>query len=232
MSTVHPASGDLCIPVPDVVRFIRQLSHDLRNHLNAVELQSAFLKEIATEPEVKEELQRLRAMLSEMNGALQRLTTSLATPQLTEMPYEASVFMEDWQAKQQREQPEQSAQIEWSIRAGDATLQIDPQALAQALLELTTNAFQHARGQGPIRIEAEAGEDFRIRIAEPKSDFTEPTERWGQEPFGKVKHGQYGLGLYRARNIIEAHRGRLEAHHDPAASTLFTTIVLPLADKQ
>ncbi len=30
----------------DVVHFIRQLSHDLRNHLNAIELQSAYISEL------------------------------------------------------------------------------------------------------------------------------------------------------------------------------------------
>ena len=51
-----------------MVGFVRQLSHDLRNHLNAVELQTAFLNELAETPELKEELQRLREMLSEMGG--------------------------------------------------------------------------------------------------------------------------------------------------------------------
>ena len=32
--------------MPDIVKFIRQLGHDLRNHLNAAELQAAYLAEI------------------------------------------------------------------------------------------------------------------------------------------------------------------------------------------
>ena len=60
MSTRHQHqpenSSELRIPLDDVVRFVRQLSHDLRNHLNAAELQAAFMNEIAEDPEVKEEV--------------------------------------------------------------------------------------------------------------------------------------------------------------------------------
>src|SRR3954451_5920997 len=92
-------SDDLVVPMPTVVNFLRQLSHDLRNQLNAAELQSAYLKEIASEGEIKDEVQRLRGMLGEMSTALQRLTISLASPKLNEMSYEAAMFLEDLQEK-------------------------------------------------------------------------------------------------------------------------------------
>ena len=63
--------------MPDVVKFVRQLSHDLRNHLNAAELQSAYIAEIAEDPELKEEIKRLRAMISEVGASLQRVTSAL-----------------------------------------------------------------------------------------------------------------------------------------------------------
>ncbi len=231
MTETQSSAEELRVPMPEVSVFLRQLSHDLRNHLNAAELQSAYLKEIATEPEIKEEIVRLRAMLGEMSAALQRLTNSLVLPKLTEMSYEAAMFMEDWQQKLQTQHVDWSREIEWDVPASDATVSIDPQLLAQAVLELTTNAFQHGRGPGPIKITSQTNGEFHIRIAEPKADFRESTEEWGRQPFHKVKHGQYGLGLYRARNIIEAHRGRFAAHHDSAASLLVTSIVLPVIGK-
>ena len=48
----------------DVVHFIRQLSHDLRNHLNAIELQSAYISELERNDELKSEIKRLREMIS------------------------------------------------------------------------------------------------------------------------------------------------------------------------
>ena len=95
-STPNP---DPQVSLPDVVKFVRQLAHDLRNHLNAAELQSAYLAEIANEPELKEEIKRLRAMVSEVGANLQRLTAALSQPRLTEMPYSAADLMGDLQAK-------------------------------------------------------------------------------------------------------------------------------------
>src|SRR6185295_7199203 len=88
-------SPDIQVPMPDVVKFIRQLGHDLRNHLNAAELQSAYMAEIATDPELQEEVKRLRAMISEVGASLQRVTSALGAPRLTTMPYGAADFVED-----------------------------------------------------------------------------------------------------------------------------------------
>src|SRR3954454_5808052 len=83
------------VPWPVLVRFVRQLSHDLRNHLNAVELQSAFLGEIATDQEMKDEVKRLREMLTGFAAALQKLSADMAHGRVNTIPYKASNLMED-----------------------------------------------------------------------------------------------------------------------------------------
>jgi K+-sensing histidine kinase KdpD len=216
----------------DVVRFVRQLSHDLRNQLNAADLQSAFLKEIATDDETKQEVQRLRSTLAEMTTALQRLTDALVTPRLNELSYEAVAFMEDLQQKLRSQSAERSEQLVWDVQVDDAMICIDPQILPQAFLQLIDNAFQHGRGSEPIQINASANGEMRVTMTEPKTAFAESTEDWGRAPFRKLKHGHYGLGLHRARNIIEAHRGRLEARHDSSSSSLITTVVLPVIGRK
>jgi nitrogen-specific signal transduction histidine kinase len=47
-------------------------------------------------------------------------------------------------------------------------------------------------------------------------------------PLVKIRHGHYGLGLYRARSIFEKHNGNLRAEFDPSTSFLVTTVTLPL----
>jgi nitrogen-specific signal transduction histidine kinase len=63
-------------------------------------------------------------------------------------------------------------------------------------------------------------------LAEPKTSFSGSTENWGAQPFATVKHGHYGLGLPRARSIIEEHQGEFTAHYD--SGSLVTTIALPI----
>ncbi len=231
MSSPHSAaSTDVLVPFPDVVRFVRQLSHDLRNHLNAAELQAAYIKEIADNAEIKEELQRLRATVSELGNALQKLTGSLAPVKLTVMPYEASAFAADLQQKVGQQFADQAATFDWAVQPMTGKMEIDPQLLQQAMLELLDNALHHCRGDGKISITAEtANEQFVLTVREPKAQAVSANENWGREPFKQVKHGHYGLGLQKARNTIEAHEGTLSAQHDAGASALISTVSIPLS---
>ena len=217
------------IPWPELVRFVRQLNHDIRNHLNAIELQSAFLGEIVEQPEAKGEVLRLREMTAEMGADLQRLSNSLAKVAPGTMPYQASEFIEDLRAKVARDWPEQAREVEWEICLGDEKIEIDPQLLQEAFAELIGNAFTHGRGQGPLIFEARiVGTSLELILREPKTAFEGVTHDWGARPLGKVRHGHYALGLHRARSIFEAHHGSFEAQFDPAASVLSTTVALPL----
>jgi K+-sensing histidine kinase KdpD len=227
-STPNP---DIQVPMPDVVKFVRQLGHDLRNHLNAAELQSAYIGEIAEDPELKDEIKRLRAMISEVGASLQRVTSALSAARLTLMPYGAADFVEDLRQKLAADYPDESAEMEWSVQVGDATLQIDPQSLQPALMELFANALRHDRGEGVLSVEARIeGDRFVFTIREPKRSFERSTENWGREPLRTIGQGHYGLGLHRSRAIIETHRGQLNARYDSPASSLITTVVLPLAE--
>jgi len=224
---------DLQVPLSNVARFVRQLSHDLRNHLNAAELQSAFINELAEDGELKTEIKRLRGMLSETGTSLQRVTAALAPIRLTEMSYEASAFLQDLEQKLTAQFPEKSSTVHWQTNVGSAALQIDPQILQGAFLEFFANAFQHDSNAGRISADAEIKDgEFAFTLREPKETMNNSTAQWGREPFGKLSQGHYGLGLYRARNIIEAHRGRLDVHHDQPSSSLVTTVRLPVANAE
>ena len=216
--------------MPDVVKFVRQLAHDLRNDLNAAELQSAYLIEIAEAGELKDEIKRLRGMISEVGANLQKLTVALGQPRLTEMPYSAKDFVEDLRQKLATDYPKESAKVDWDLQPGEAELQIDPQLLLPALLELFANAFRHGPADGAISGTARTDDGrFVFSLREPKQSFDRPTENWGREPFRSVTQGHYGLGLHRTRGIIEAHGGDLKARYEPETSSLVTTITLPVA---
>ncbi|MBA3834020.1 MAG: HAMP domain-containing histidine kinase [Chthoniobacterales bacterium] len=215
---------------PQVVKFIGQLNHDIRNHLNAIELQSAFLGEIVEAGEAKDEVRRLREMTAEMGGQLQRLSGQLSKIQLNTMPYPASEFVEDLRAKITADHPEQTQNVEWQLSLGAESIEIDPQLLLDAFAELFSNAFAHQRGEGPLVFEARAdGTLLSFTLREPKSQPVETNENWGGRPLTQLRHGHYALGLFRARSIFEAHHGTFHARFDPPLSVLTTTVVLPRA---
>ena len=223
-------NADIQVSMPDVVKFVRQLAHDLRNDLNAAELQSAYLIEIAEAGELKDEIKRLRGMISQVGANLQGVTVALGQPRLTAMPYSASDFIEDLRQKLQSTDQERSARVQWDVQIDQTELEIDPQLLLPAFLELFANAFRHGPADGAISATARTENGrFVFSLAEPNQAFTRSTENWGREPLRTVSQGHYGLGLHRTRGIIEAHGGELKARYEQESSSLITTVILPVA---
>ncbi len=217
----------------DVARFIRQLSHDLRNHLNAIELQSVYISELEREDELKSEIRRLREMISGLTSALQSLSKAVSGVKPNLMPYRAADLAEDLRKKIDHDFSEEGAAINWNLQLGDAMLNVDPQLLQEALVELFANAFFHNRDKGTIVAIAKMDNDrLLFTLQEPKSRFDLPTEGWAREPLRKVSQGHYGLGLNRVRAIVEAHGGEIYAEYNPKISALTTTLVLPASGKQ
>src|SRR5256886_9392963 len=227
-SSEQPGNEPPSVRWHDMVKFVRQLSHDIRNNLNAVELQSAYLAELAEETEMKKEIQRLREMVSEVGANLQRLTAGLSQVSRTRISYPAADFIEDLKQKLAKDFADNAAKVTWDVQLKDATLQIDPQLAQQAFLELFSNAFQHERNVKSITAKAYIDNDhFVFELHEPKARFELSTENWGHDPLRNVSQAHYGLGLNRTRSVAEAHSGDFRAEHDQKTSTLITTVRLP-----
>jgi signal transduction histidine kinase len=233
---VEPASevrtDSLRIPWSDVVHFVRQLSHDLRNDLNAIELQSAYISELEKEEELKGEIKRLREIVSGATSTLQRLSRAVGEVTPNRIAYRGVDFMQDLRSKIEHDFPKESAEISWDIELGEAMLNVDPQFLEEAFTELFANAFRHDRGKGPLLAKAKIdNKRFLFTLQEPKPRFNLSTQDWGREPLGKISNRHYGLGLNRVRAIVEAHGGELHAQYDPNVSALITTLALPMSGK-
>ena len=226
-------NDSLNVPWIDTVRFVQQLSHDLRNHLNAIELQSAYIGELEGDAKLKGEVNRLREMISRLTSSLQRVSGVLGEVKPNLISYGASDFVEDLRKKIGQEFPNKTSEINWDVQPGNAVLNIDPQLLQEAIVEVFANAFRHDPGKGALAVEARIDKNrFLFTLREPKIRFELSTENWGREPLRKVSHGHYGLGLNRVRTILEAHGGEMHAQYEPKASALVTALTLPLSHEK
>jgi K+-sensing histidine kinase KdpD len=232
-SSETPAPDSTIVLWSDFVRFVRQLSHDLRNHLNAAELQSAYLGELAADDEIKTEIKRLRQMMSELSGVLQKLSASVGPPKPDVISYGAAEFVEDIRLKLANVFPKEHSEVEWAVQLPERNLQIDPQLVQEAILELFNNAFRHrAPGRSLMANAGVERDSFLFVLREQKERFDFSPEKWGREPLRGVTQGHYGLGLSRVRAIVEAHGGHLDAQYDATSAILATTVKLPLSGAQ
>lgn len=220
------------VPWENFIRFVRQLSHDLRNQLNAAELQSALIGEITTDASLKSEVGRLRELVSKLGSTLQSLSSSVAEPRPTRLSYSAPDFVDDLRKKIAHDYPRESERLRWEPITTEAVLEIDPALVECAAIELFDNAFRHSADADEIRVSpAVEGEQFSLLVREPKKQKLDDPSQWST-PLRSITNGHYNLGLYRARRIVEAHGGNLTAEFDPASATLTSRIILPCSVKK
>ena len=225
-----PTAADGNVPWENFVKFVRQLSHDLRNQLNAAELQSALIGELTNDTEIKSEIHRLRELVSQLGVTLQSLSASVAEPRPTALPYAAKDFIADMRKKIAQEFPEKGQAVKWKVLPEGATLNIDPDLTEWAATELFRNAFRHDPNGDEVQAQASIkGDWFTFSIREAKKEEIDPAQ-WTQ-PLQNLSHGHYGLGLRRARRVIAAQGGELTAKFDPASRTLTSTITLPCSSE-
>jgi two-component system sensor histidine kinase BaeS len=107
-------------------------------------------------------------------------------------------------------------------------IKLDPQRMAQAIGNLTTNAIKYTPRGGTVSVSAgESGESIWIRVSDTGPGIPVEEQEMIFEPFfrgtqrQRIKQGM-GLGLHIARDYVTAHSGRLEVDSTPGSGSRFT----------
>ncbi len=234
MAQENIPANNTAVPLDRVVKFVRQFSHDARNHLGSMDLQSAYLAELSTDPELTAELKKLRAMISGAARSIQAMTAQLSVSKPNPLALKASMFFEDFQQRLAHMLPDQAPSIQWEVDTGEVTVEFDMEMMFNALCELCRNALQFQDPAHPLEASVRAAADtlvFELR-ARPRS-IDLPLEQWGMEPFVTTRRGGYGLGLFHARQLLALNGGDLQFLQDTAKEGTITRVTLrhaPLAD--
>jgi signal transduction histidine kinase len=219
------------VPFPRLVNFVRQITHDVRNGLNAIDLQSAYIAEIAGETEVSVELGKLRKMVAHVTRGMQELSGRFAELRPVIMEYPVEEFLEGLKERVGEEFETQAKRIVWEIKTGsqEMEMEMDYSLLTSILLELVRNAIFFREKDHPIHFTAwdeGAGVVFEVRQvhSEPVTD----AKQWGVVPLDSSRRGGYGLGLFYVRRILDTLGGTLEPCYDKASGELRVRLVMPL----
>jgi len=192
---------------PGVSSFVNQLTHDIRNDLNTLELEFSLLASTLSDPKTAQSVARLREHIRNSAAKLRELSVKLADLKPNRTPLLAKDLHLIWQ--------EQGAALDcnvdwnWDEALGTIRINIDVASVAKALNELLLNAKQFGDGsklEGRARV-AEGKVIFEL--CERKATPVDPTE-WGFSPFCSTKRGGYGLGLWESDRLVRANGGEIE----------------------
>ena len=223
-------SESLQVPLSRIAAFVRQVTHDVRNNLNSMDLQAAYVSDLVQDPEANAEVKRIRALIQTSAKHLQALSANFQTSSLNLVTYTAGILVEDLRDRVTKTFSAEAPGVEWETKLGEEVVEVDVEAFFGAIMELFRNAFQFRENGQPISMKAlnENG-SFVLLLEEAKAAPATPPGTWGMEPFVSSRRSGYGLGLFRARRAVKLHRGELTIIYDSARAVLVTRVLLPFA---
>lgn len=213
------------LPWPRVAAFVRQHTHDVRNDLNSLDLEGALLAEMVTDEEAKESIGRIRRQIRQAAGKLKALAAKFGEPRPALASILASDLFEIWQ--EQARGLSGPLEMTWASKLGGESLSIDAALMAMTLRELLDNAVTFSSGS---KISASAyprRDRVNFELEETKSEPVDPGG-WCVNPLQSSRRGGYGLGLWQAQRIVQAHGGELSQRYVPEGNSLVSTVWLPI----
>jgi signal transduction histidine kinase len=219
------------VPLPRLVNFVRQITHDVRNGLNALDLQAALIAEVAGEGEVAEELGKLRKIVCHITRDMQELSGRFEELKPVLMEYPVQELLQGLKEAVEEEFETQAKRIVWEVKVGAQEMEMDYALLTNALMELTRNAILFREGDQAIHFTAWNQQQEGNVVFEVRQGRAQPvtgTGEWGRAPLTSSRRGGYGLGLFYVRRVLDSLGGTLNATYDPKSSELRVRLVLPI----
>lgn len=208
------------------------LAHEIRNPLagiaGAVDVIGQELPPNSASrsilPDVQNEIRRIQTILNDLLAYARPRPPSFTAADLKQTVAQAVQL-----AKQQvRTRP-----VEIAFRAHEEPFFIthDPALIEQVVVNLLLNGIQAISGEGTIDVSLERRDGFAlIRVRDSGRGMSPEIVPNIFKPFYTTRRDGTGLGLSLAKNIINAHEGRIEVVSTPGRGSTFS-VFLPLHRK-
>jgi two-component system sensor histidine kinase BaeS len=215
-------------------RLLANLVHELGRPLGALlsaiqalqrgaHQEKAFLDEILQG--MQDEVGRLRRLLNDLMRMYDQVLGAVElSPRLMPLSEWLRGVLPTWR------EVALSKGLQWEVGIPDnlPSLTFDPDRLAQALGNLTSNAIKYTPKNGTVTVDAGVEETrvwIRVRDTGPGIPIQEQAEIF--EPFYRGTSNRrfpqgMGLGLSIARDQVEAHGGHIEVRSTPGEGSAFT----------
>ena len=211
------------------------IAHEVRNPLNALQINLEILEEEISEvvpdrnSHVFEVIGKIAGELRSLDNFVTEFLRFARPPRLNRQPVAVRLLLADLVTFVGPECSRKGVSVSLAVEGGPETVVVDGFQLKHAVLNLVLNALQATPKGGAIAIEA-GGDDraLEIRVRDGGEGMSEGVLPRAFDAFFTTREGGTGLGLPIARRIVEAHGGRLDLQSREGEGTL-ATLSLPAA---
>ena len=197
------------------VSLARQVSHDIRSPLAALQMIERDVSELPEERRLllRNAISRIRDIANQL---LQREAVGVAGGVPSDSAHLLSALVEQLVSEkriQYRSQTGVSIQLEQLVGSYGIFVRVDPSALKRVLSNLIDNSVEALNGEGSVRVGHEIRDDsVEVYVIDTGPGMAaEVISKLGVEPISMGKELGHGLGLFSSRKLVESWGGSLKA---------------------
>lgn len=207
------------------------LAHEIRNPLNAANLQLQLLerrvRKLSEDPKILEPLDTVREEILRLGALVSDFLTFARPTAINARPTNLCELIEHVASLERPVADEIGIVLITVCEARNIPVEVDRQRIEQVLLNLLRNALEAVREQDGGRIELSVHQDgagARIVVADNGPGIDDAVALRIFEPFFTTKETGTGLGMAIAHKIVDMHGGHLKIDSSAGARI---SLVLP-----
>ena len=213
------------------------VAHEVRNPLNAIgmglqRLQREFTPGSPEDGEQYQEILRvIRDEVSRMNGIIENFLTLARPMNLQKETVSLVTLVSELETLLKEEIRSRDLHWKAGLEPNLPVVSADPRQLKQALMNLILNGIQATPSEGSVELSAMRNENgVTLSVKDSGSGISPEDRERIFDPYFTTKQSGTGLGLTLARQIIEAHGGKISVESAKDRGSTFT-LWLPGGDQ-
>lgn len=210
--------------------FAARVAHDVRNPLSSIKMQTQLLRaSVAEGSEAREMADAMLHDIAQVEFVVKGLLDVAKPGQLQRVACDLNGLLSGILRQVGPQCRHRHIQVRASLGEDIPVMQLDPDRLTQALLNIVVNATEALREGGTLDVSSRLSPDGRAVIVEVDDDgvgLDAQAASRAFDPFVTTKPGGVGLGLVNARAAVEGHGGSISlAPRQPSGTRV--TVIFP-----